>query len=98
MKERMVPLLIILAAIVALILNWRGQLVGAGSVSETIFQGDPPNTPVYARLGAFGLAFFGYLMVVSILSDTEAEWFTGILALGEIVEHAPRRPGRAVAV
>lgn len=84
MKERIPALLLVFAVAVALILNARGKLVGAGSVTWELFRPDDTEAPSLNKWGPFALAFFGYLLAISFMNESETVWVTGVIALGAL--------------
>lgn len=99
MKERMIPMLLVFATIVALVLNSRGQLIaGAGkpSVVNVLFSQDGYKLGDAKSFGTWGLAFFAYILAVSVMSDKEAEWLTLALVLGALAWNQKSNPGASV--
>jgi hypothetical protein len=93
-KQRMVPMLLIFAAIVALVLNAQGKLIGAGrpTIVSVLFSPDSYDVPTVARFGTFALAFFAYILTVSALNDREAEWLTAVLVIGALAWNQHTHP------
>lgn len=98
MKQRVVPMILVVATIVALVLNSQGKLIGPDSVTQVLFTPDGYKFGDLRSFGTFGMAFFAYLLVVSILSDKEAEWVTAILVIGALFwnEHEHAADGNGV--
>jgi hypothetical protein len=83
LKDRVIPLTLVLAAGVALVLNSQGKLVPVG---QAIFSAPPAgySGPTLSSAGEFALAFFLYLLIISFLDDKNTEYLTGLLVLGAL--------------
>lgn len=84
MKERTIPMLLVIAAAASIVLLSQNKLIGENSVAEVLFAPGYKGPSGMGEIGTFGLAFMAYLMVVSALNDREAAWLTGALALGAL--------------
>lgn len=89
MKDRMIPLLVIMATATALVLNSQGKLLSADAtkpgVANILFSPDGYTLGDVRSVSTFAMAFFAYILVVSVMDDKQAEWLTLVIVLGALM-------------
>lgn len=93
MKDRILPLMLVIGVATALVLNSEGKLAPVGSIliDPTGYTG-----PNIGTVGQFALAFFLYILLISFLSDEDASWLTFVLVLGALVYNTKQKGSGSV--